>query len=124
MKKFIPICLAIFGIMGVNNSTNAATGFVKGKVELIRTHDPQQQPSWKPPAFWFTLKGVSKAGACPKWAEGKVLFVAQDSQAFSLVSDALSSGKEIAVAYDDALLANGGYCAAGYITIGSPSILY
>jgi hypothetical protein len=123
MKKLIAVCLAITGIFA-GSSAHASEGFVKGKVEFIRTHDAVNQPAWQPPAFWFTLKGVSKAGACPKWAEGRILFVAQDKQAFDLVSAALNTGKEIAVSYDDAITANGGFCTARYITVGSPPPLY
>jgi hypothetical protein len=123
MKKLIAVCLAITGIFA-GSSAHASGGFVKGKVEFIRTHDATQIPTWSPPAFWFTLKGVSKAGACPKWVKGEVLFVAKDRQAFDLVSAALNSGKEIAVAFNDTVLANDGWCAASYITVGSPPPLY
>jgi|APCry1669188970_1035186.scaffolds.fasta_scaffold18293_4 hypothetical protein len=123
MKKLIAVCLAITGIFA-SSFANAQTGFVKGKVEFIRTHDPAQQTeAWAPPLFWFTLKGVSKAGACPKWVEGKVLFVAKDRQAFDLVLAALNSGKEVAVAFNDEVLASG-WCASSYITVGSPPPLY
>jgi hypothetical protein len=123
MKKLIAVCLAITGIFA-GSSAHAQTGIVKGKVEFIRTHDASHYPDWSPPTFWFTLKGVSKAGTCPKWTEGKVIFVAKDSLALKLVSDALNSGKEVAVGFDDALLTNGTWCTADYITIGSPAPLY
>jgi hypothetical protein len=123
MKKLIAVCLVITGIFA-GSSANAQTGFVKGKVEFIRTHDASQIPVWSPPAFWFTLKGVSKAGACPKFGDGKILFVAQDKQAFDLISAALNGGKEIAVAFNDTVLANDGWCASSYITIGSPAPLF
>ncbi|MEI7796563.1 MAG: hypothetical protein WCI06_08005 [Methylococcaceae bacterium] len=122
MKKLIAVCLAIMGIFA-GSSAHAVNGTVKGKVEFIRTHDATQIPRWSPPAFWFTLKGVSKAGACPKWVEGKVLFVAKDRQAFDLVLAALNSGKEVAVAFNDEVLASG-WCASSYITVGSPPPLY
>jgi hypothetical protein len=124
MKKLIAVCLAITGIFA-SDFANAQTGIVKGKVEFIRTHDASQQGDvWTPPIFWFTLKGVSKAGACPKWVEGKVLFVAKDTLAFNLVSAALNSGKEIAVAFDDTILHGNSWCASSYITVGSPPPLY
>jgi hypothetical protein len=123
MKKLIAVCLAITGIFA-GSSAHAANGTVKGKVEFIRTHDASQYPTWSPPTFWFTLKGVSKAGSCPKFASGGVLFVAQDKQAFDLVSAALNGGKEIAVNYDDTKIANVGYCLARYITVGSPAPLF
>lgn len=72
MKKLILICLVIAGIFA-SSFANAQTGFVKGKVEFIRTHNASQDSGWSPPTFWFTLKGVSKAGSCPKWTEGKVV---------------------------------------------------
>jgi len=122
MKKLIAVCLVITGIFA-SNFANASEGFVKGKVEFIRTHDASQYQDWSPPTFWFTLKGVSKAGACPKWVEGKVVLVAKDTQAFNLVSAALNSGKEIAVSYDDTVLING-WCAVNSVAIGSPPPLY
>jgi hypothetical protein len=121
MKKLIAVCLAITGIFAAS-SAHAQTGVVKGKVEFIRTHDASIS-GWSPPVFWFTLKGVSKAGACQKWVKGEVIFVAKDTQAFNLVSAALNSGKEIAVNYDDTISSNG-WCDASYITIGSPPPLY
>jgi hypothetical protein len=117
--------LSVFLLLPLFFYTSYATaedGFVKGKVELIRTHDATAQPNWIPPLFWFTLKGVSNAGACQKW-NGKVLFASKDTQALNLITSAMETNKEIAVAYNQVQLVNG-YCSSDYITIGNPAPLY
>ncbi|HSI50815.1 MAG TPA: hypothetical protein VLA61_21320 [Ideonella sp.] len=98
----------------------AATGVVRGQVEFIRTHDAAQNPSWAPPMFWFTIKGVSAAGSCQRFGGGNVLFLMSDKQAFSLAVAAQMSGLELAVTFDDTHLTNG-FCVASYITTGNPA---
>lgn len=117
VKRFVLFCAIAFPLSCV-----AGSGFVKGQVEFIRTHDAVFNPAWAPPQFWFTLKGISQAGSCAQW-HNMVLFSMNDKQALSMVLAAQASGQEIAVAYDDTRLSNG-WCAAGYITIGNPAPLY
>lgn len=99
----------------------AAAGSVKGKVEYIRTHDGVRLAHWAPPRFWFSLKGVTQAGNCPAWANGIILFVANDQQALSIALAAQASGQDLEVTYDDTVLVNS-FCEAHYITIGSPAL--
>jgi hypothetical protein len=117
VKRLVLLCALTFPL-----SCAAASGFVKGQVEIIRTHDAVFDPAWAPPRFWFALKGISQAGGCPQW-HNLVLFAMNDKQALSVVLAAQASGQEIAVAYDDTRLSNG-WCAAGYVTIGNPAPLY
>lgn len=112
----------LFAFVVFWTSCSFAGGIVSGNVEFVRTHNATALPSWSPPSFWFTLKGVANAGSCPKW-NGKVLFVAKDAQALELVIAAIQSNQQIAVAFDDHKLINS-YCSADYITIGNPAPLY
>lgn len=97
-----------------------ASGYAKGQVEFIRTHDGAVSPGWEAPKFWFSLKGGTSAGTCRAWATGTVLFVGTDKQMLSLVLSAQATGQEVAVYWDDTRLVNG-FCTAGYITIGNPA---
>ncbi len=101
---------------------NAATGFVKGKVQYIRVHDTEVHTSvWSPPSFWFTLEASGSAGDCGKW-NGNIGFAMDTEQAYSMVLGAFMAGKEIAVRYDDSLRIseNNGWCKATNVTIGDP----
>lgn len=100
--------------------TLAEIHFVSGEVEFIRTHDGDAHPTWRPPNFWFSLKGVTKAGSCPTWKSDTLLFVSKDSAAYSMLLSAYMAGKPVAVAYDDSLRFNGHWCIARYITLGNP----
>lgn len=116
------VMLSTFGVLSPILSF-AGSGFVKGQVEYIRTHDASHNAAWAPPMFWFTLKGVSAAGSCPTWgSSGTVLFVMNDKQALGFVMTAQATGQEIAVAFEDTRRANS-FCTPMYITIGNPSIL-
>ncbi len=117
-RKLLLVSVAFSGTCSM-----ASPGFVKGQVEFVRTHDGALYPDWAPPRFWFTLKGVAQAGVCPAWNDGKVLFVANDKQALSLLLVAQASGLEIAVSFDDSLRLNS-WCVVNYITIGSSAPLY
>lgn len=110
--------LGLFPTLGM-----AAPGYVKGVVELIRTHNAEMHPGWAPPKFWFTLKGVNQAGNCPKWANGSVLFVMNDKQALAMILSAQASMQEVAVYFTDDQLSLG-WCTASFITLGSPAPLY
>lgn len=110
----------IFCAAGMS-SLSAAPVSVKGLVEFVRTHDATQFPAWVPPRFWFSLKGISRAGSCATW-NGTVLFVGNDKQELSLVIAAQVSGQEIAVNVDDSLLVNS-FCSVGTVTIGNPAPL-
>jgi len=99
---------------------HAATGTVKGQVQYIRTHDAGQYPGFAAPKFWFTLKGVTVAGACPAW-QGLVLFAAQDKQELSLVLAAQVSGLEVEAAFNDAVLQDSTWCIPGFVTTGNPA---
>ena len=112
----------IFCAVALSLDCAAGSGFVKGQVEFVRTHDAAFNSTWAPPQFWFSLKGVSQAASCAKW-NNSVLFVMSDKQALSIILTAQASGQEIAVAYDDTRLSNG-WCAGNYITIGNPAPLY
>ncbi|MFN3018212.1 hypothetical protein ACK1CN_19855 [Vibrio coralliilyticus] len=117
MKKLILILLPL---LFVSIPASAEKGFVKGEIEYIRTHDGDAIPSWKPPAFWFTLKGVDKAGTCNRWASSNtVLFAATDSSAYSMILGAFMAGKEVSVSFDDSVEYSS-YCKARYITLGNP----
>jgi hypothetical protein len=116
-SMFLLLFLFFYGSYAI-----AADGFVKGKVELIRSHDATAQLEWIPPLFWFTLKGVNRAGSCQKW-NGRILFASKDTQALNLITSAMETNKEIAVAYNQVQLVNG-YCSSDYITIGNPAPLY
>ena len=113
--------LAIF-IVIVPGISPASSGYVKGQIEYVRTHDASTYPQWAPPQFWFTLKGISQAGNCPKWANSK-LFVMSDNQALAVILTAQATGQEIAAYFDDTHLING-WCAPAFITIGSPAPAY
>jgi hypothetical protein len=111
--------LSVFAMLSLFLSVNAhaSEGFVKGQVDLIRSHSAVTDPAWAPPNAWFSLKGVSQAGACGKWYES-VLFVVSDKQALAMVMAAQASNQEVAVFFRDTVLVNG-YCVAAYVTIGS-----
>lgn len=110
----------LFVLITIWSSYSVADGIVKGKVEFIRTHDATAIPSWSPPLFWFTLKGVTSAGTCKKWVDGKILFAAKDTQTLNLVMAAIQTNKEIAVSFKESNLQADGYCTINYITIGNP----
>ncbi|WP_281630332.1 hypothetical protein [Vibrio sp. St2] len=117
MKKLILILLPL---LFASISANAERGFVKGEIEYIRTHDGDAIPSWKPPAFWFTLKGVDKAGECyVRPSSNTVLFAATDSSAYSMILGAFMAGKEVSVSFDDSVK-YADNCKARYITLGNP----
>ena len=116
------LCLGLASAFVATQSL-AATGFVKGQVEFVRTHDGALHPAWAPPKFWFSLKGVTQAGSCPTWVNGSVLIVADDKQTLALVLMAQGSGSEIAVGFDDTYLVNG-LCHAQYVTSGNPAPTY
>ena len=118
----VGLCLGLASAFAASQSL-AATGFVKGQVEFVRTHDGALFPAWAPPKFWFSLKGVTQAGSCPKWVNGSVLIVADDKQTLALLLMAQGSGSEIAVGFDDAYLVNG-LCQAQYVTSGNPAPAY
>lgn len=113
--------LTFFAVVLTPETGSAATGFVKGHVELIRTHNPVFLPSWAPPAFWFSLTGVTSAGSCQGWVTGTILWAQSDKQALTLVLAAQLAGTEIEVAYDDNVLFNGAFCSPLYITTGNPA---
>lgn len=115
---------AVVMAMALSNVAEAAPGVIKGQVQFVRSHDAAQQPAWAPPIFWFTLKGVSQAGACATvaFSTASVLFVASDKDAYALVIAAEVSGQEIEVNFDDAKLING-FCSISYVTIGNPAPL-
>ena len=115
---------AVVLAMVLSNVAEAAPGVTKGQVQFVRSHDAAQQPAWAPPIFWFTLKGVSQAGACAtvEFSTASVLFVASDKDAYALVIAAEVSGQEIEVNFDDAKLING-FCSISYVTIGNPAPL-
>lgn len=118
MKKTI-ISLGI--LVSLSAPTYADIGYVKGKVKNARIHSADLE-NWEPPLFWFTLDGVAGAGKCPTW-HGDVLFVGDSSQAMSFVLATYTSGKELAVRYDDSLKING-WCTAVYATLGGPAPLH
>ncbi|MCM5509577.1 MULTISPECIES: hypothetical protein [Vibrio] len=122
MKKLILILLPL---LFVSIPASAEKGFVKGEIEYIRTHDGDVISSWRPPAFWFTLKGVDKAGTCSIWTPSNtVLFAATDSSAYSMILGAFMAGKEVSVSFDDSVKYSGsGHCKARYITLGNPPLL-
>ncbi len=120
----VGLCLGQLASAFIATQSLAATGFVKGQVEFVRTHDAAFSPGWSPPKFWFSLKGVTQAGTCPKWVNGSVLIVSDDKQTLALVLMAQGSGSEVAVGFDDAYLVNGLCHAAQYVTIGNPAPAY
>lgn len=125
MRWIFNISMALYFIFSMH-SVNAASGIGKGQVEFARTHDgttPAPGSGWSSPRFWFTLKGVTGAGTCNRWASGTVLFVANDKQMLAFILTAQATGQEIAVYWDDAVLTNG-YCTAQFITIGAPAPAY
>ncbi|MCG9684029.1 hypothetical protein L1D31_15825 [Vibrio sp. Isolate23] len=114
-KLIFLVPLVFFSVLA-----NAERGFVKGEIEYIRTHDGDAIPSWKPPAFWFTLKGADKAGECyVRPSSNTVLFAATDSSAYSMILGAFMAGKEVSVSFDDSVKYAGNY-KARYITLGNP----
>lgn len=104
----------------ISFSVHSGSHFVSGEIEYVRTHDGDAHPTWRPPRFWFTLKGVTKAGSCPTWYSDTVLFVSKDTAAYSLILSAYMAGKPVAVAYDDSLIFGNHWCMARYITLGDP----
>lgn len=116
LAKTVMSTMALLSLF-IGGNAHAAEGFVKGQVDLVRTHSAITDPSWAPPNAWFTLKGVSQAGACGKWYDS-VLFVTTDKQALALVLSAQAGNQEVAVLFRDTVVVNG-YCVAAYITIGS-----
>ncbi|MEF7613643.1 hypothetical protein V4F39_06945 [Aquincola sp. MAHUQ-54] len=96
---------------------------VRGKVEFIRTHDPQNYSIWAPPLHWFTLEGVPSMGTCNTW-NGRLLLVSRDKQEYALLLAALTSGSVVAVDVDDSIVVNG-FCLALHTTIraaGAPDV--
>ena len=75
--------------------------------------------NWAPPIFWLTIEGVTSAGGCKKYANN-VLFVMDTEQAYSMAMAAFMAEKEVALRYDDAILAPSTYCKATYMTVGNP----
>lgn len=120
MKKpsrlFLILTLAVMFI----NTAHAASGFLKGKVEFIRTHDADAYPDWAPPIFWFTLSGVTEAGSClNNWNGGRFIFVGTNEQQLSILLASQMAGREVSIHWDDTELVNG-WCKARYITTGTP----
>ena len=95
----------------------AQNGDVVSEVEYIRTHDAGNA-AWKPPVFWFTLKGVSVADSCPTW-NNRALFVGNTDQMYSMLLASQRSGGSVQVGYNTAYLLNG-FCKAQYVSIGDP----
>ena len=112
-------CAHALVLAAVCGSVQAAPYNVKGQVEYIRTHDPAQFPTWTPPRFWFSLKGITSVGTCAKFGTS-VLLVANDKQELAFVLTAQASGQEIEAYLDDTVLTNG-FCTAAYVTIGNPA---
>ena len=115
MKK-IAFILALLTTSGL---ANAEAGYRKGKVFNIRVHDTKENPNWAPPLFWFTLEGVTSAGACPLF-NGKVLFVMDSDSAMSIILAAEMADREVSIRYDDTQKHVDGWCKAGHLTIGDP----
>ena len=122
-KKTIAVFLMLCGTLLSSPPSYAGAGFVKGTVEHVRTHDATAQPAWAPPRFWFSLNGVTSAGTCYAWINGRILFVSESKDALATVLSAYMAGKEIAVAFDDTQTYVG-ICRAGYITLGNPPPLF
>ncbi|BDU40906.1 hypothetical protein [Vibrio nigripulchritudo] len=118
MKKYSRFLVILFFI--ISSNAYAEKGYVKGTVEFIRVHDDYSGHQWKPPVFWFTLNGVTSAGNCPKWRNQNVLFVGTSDFAYSMVLATYSSGKEIALSFDDSIKNASNFCIAKYITAGDP----
>ena len=118
MEKLIIASFSAF--LFVVTTAYAEVGYKKGQVKNMRLHRANLA-NWEPPLFWFTLEGVTSAGSCPLW-HGNVLFVGDSDQAMSFVLATYSSGKELAVRFDDSVKTNG-YCTAEYITLGTPAPL-
>jgi hypothetical protein len=104
-------------------ASHAADGFVKGTVEFMRLHDGTVNPTWTPPRFWFALTGVLTAGVCPATWNARIVFVGDSKEAYLTVLGAFMTGREVAVYFDDTLLANGS-CRAAAITLGDPPPLF
>lgn len=115
-RRWAMLFLAALGVLA--SAPSPADGFVVGKVEYIRMHDPLWGPGWTSPNFWFSLTGVTSLGSCNAWA-GRILFVGQSKETFTLVTIAQMTDKPIAVYYLDSQPVNG-YCRAGYVTSGNP----
>lgn len=111
------ITITVFLASALN--AHATAGYAKGKIKNFRVHDGKEYPNnWAPPTFWFTLEGVTAAGACQKWL-GNPLFVMDSQMAFSMVLAYQLAGKEVAVYFDDSKLnPEGAWCRALYITGG------
>jgi hypothetical protein len=101
-------------------SAAPVVGVAVGQIEYVRTHDATAYPIWAPPLFWFTLKGVSSAGACQVWTpSNSVMFVSSDKSALSLILAAQMAGQQVEISFDDSKTVNG-YCRAGFVTTGNP----
>ena len=118
-KTFGGVLLSV-ALCSVSAVCFAATGNVSGTVQYLRTHNAANEPAWAPPLFWFTLTGVTSAGACTKGTTPSVVFIGDDTQALAIITSALASGELITVHYDDTKLINAA-CVAEYITVGSPA---
>src|SRR6266446_4863957 len=114
--------LLMCGAFSFSFFAHGATGIVKGTVEFVRIHDAAW-PDFAPPRFWFTLNGVTSAGACVTWTAGKIAFVSESKEAYAPILSAQITGKEVAVYFNDAITILG-WCRAGYITRGNPPPLY
>ena len=102
---------------------SAEAGYIKGAVEYIRTHDSVANAAWAPPLFWFSLNGVDAAGSCAKW-HGRVLFLMNDEQSYSMALAAYMGGKEVAVRYNDSKRGLGDFCIVESMTVGNPPPLF
>jgi hypothetical protein len=107
-------------ILASASIAHASSAIVVGNVSAVRTHDATAQPTWAPPLYWVTLKGVTSAGKCSLFgATGEVLFVGADMQSMVMALTAQAKGFQLSVAYNDADNING-YCRIQYLTIGNP----
>lgn len=92
----------------------AAAVEIQGKVAEVRTHDATAHPTWAPPSFWFSLKGVTQAGSCGHME--RVLFVGNDKQMLTVIVAAQLSGANLLISYDDTVISNG-FCKVLHATI-------
>lgn len=117
-KLIVFVCL-----VALSSSAFAETGYKKGQVQYIRVHGEAEHASWAPPIFWFTLEGVTSAGACKLW-NGNVLFVMDSNAALTMVLAAEMADKELVAHFDDTKLNKDNYwCKATFVTLGDPAIL-
>ena len=115
--NFFRIPLLLIASFALSAPLHAASGYVKGTVEMIRVADGTVRPDWAPPRFWFSLNNVSSAGACVT-VGGRVLFAAESKEALALVTVASAAGREVSVFYDDAQTLNTA-CRAVFVTFGN-----